>query len=111
MIRGLNEKEHDSVNKFRETIMKTFLGKIESIYLFGSKARGDYSPLSDIDLLVITSEDDWQLADEIRSIGYELDGDIDYRFSIIVIPKIRMNFLIKNGFSFARNLLKEGLEL
>ena len=61
--------------------------------------------------MVITYDDDWRLADKIRAVGYEIDSVIDYKFSIIVIPKHKIDFLKNNGFSFAKNVLEEGVVL
>ena len=54
-------------------------------------------------------KNDWRLADEIRRTGYELDAEIDYKFSIIVIPEERFSFMKENRYSFAENVLNEGV--
>ena len=110
-MKGLTKKEKEIVHLFHDRIMEAFGEKIISLYLFGSNARGDAGPDSDIDLLVITSEDDWRLADKIRIIGYEIDDIIDYKLSIIVIPKKRIDYLQEYGFSFAKNVFTEGVAL
>lgn len=108
---GLTEKEKNTIYLFQDRIMKAFGEKIISLYLFGSNARGDAGPESDIDLLVITAEDEWRLADKIRVIGYEIDDTIDYKLSIIVIPKKRIDYMQEYGFSFAKNVFTEGVAL
>lgn len=78
-------------------------------YLFGSKARGDSTTESDIDVLVVTKKNDWLLADHIRRIGYDLDLEIDYKLSIIVIPEERFSFMKEHKYSPAENVLNEGV--
>jgi predicted nucleotidyltransferase len=56
---------------------------VTEIVLFGSKARGDSEPESDIDLLVLTARKlDWQ---EERTILHEL-FDIGMRFDVVFSP-------------------------
>lgn len=105
----LSKLEEETVKLFSNRIKNIFPESVEAVYLFGSKARGDFSSESDIDLLVVTKKNDWRLADEIRKIGYELDTEIDYKFSIIVIPEERFSFMKENRYSFAENVLNEGV--
>ena len=107
----LSKLEEETVKLFSNRIKNIFPESVEAVYLFGSKARGDFSSESDIDLLVVTKKNDWRLADEIRKIGYELDAEIDYKFSIIVIPEERFSFMKENRYSFAENVLNEGAVL
>ena len=45
---------------------------IEEILLFGSVARGDDRPDSDIDILVITSEEDFRLREYLTGLASDL---------------------------------------
>jgi hypothetical protein len=40
--------------------------------LFGSKARGDDKPDSDIDMLVIVASDDWHIRDKVYGVATDL---------------------------------------
>lgn len=111
MMRGLTTKEEEVVYLFYDRIMESFKENINSLYLFGSKARGDSNPNSDIDLLVISYEDNWRLVDKIRIVGYEMDQVIDYKLSIIVMPKEKIDYLHEHGFSFAKTDFSEGVAL
>ena len=51
-----------AVNSYREKVRRLLADKLDSIYLFGSVARGDYTPVSDIDVMLILNMND----DEIR---------------------------------------------
>jgi len=45
---------------------------IEEILLFGSVARGDDRPDSDIDILVITSEEDFRLREYLTGLAFDM---------------------------------------
>lgn len=105
----LNETEEKTVRLFSEKIRNDFPENVVAVYLFGSKARGNSTIESDIDILVVTKKNDWRLADEIRRTGYQIDSEIDYKLSIIVIPEERFSFMKEHKYSFAENVLTEGV--
>lgn len=105
----LTLKEKKVIEEFKQRVKDKFTDEIVKIIVFGSKARGNAEENSDIDILVITSSDDWQKGDEIREIGYELDEYIDYRLSIQVISKSHINYLKSNDFQFIKNIESEGI--
>ncbi len=105
----LTLKEKKVIEEFEERVKDEFADEIVKIVVYGSKARGDAKKNSDIDILVITSSDDWRKGDEIREIGYDLDEHIDYRLSIQVISESHMNYLRNNSFQFIKNIESEGV--
>ena len=105
----LTLKEKKVIEEFEKRVKDKFADEIVKIVVFGSRARGEAGKNSDIDILVITSSDDWRKGDEIREIGYDLDEHIDYRLSIQVISESHMNYLRSNGFQFIKNIESEGV--
>ena len=57
----LLKQEEKALRQFKESLREHFGNEIIGIRLFGSKARGDARLDSDMDVLVITRHDDWQL--------------------------------------------------
>ena len=49
----LSPNEEDAIAAFTNYLLEEMAGNLSHIYLFGSKARGNFQPDSDIDLLVI----------------------------------------------------------
>ncbi|MFQ5964280.1 MAG: nucleotidyltransferase domain-containing protein [Candidatus Scalinduaceae bacterium] len=105
----LSIKERAIVEEFRQIINDKFPDEIIDVLVFGSKARGDATKESDIDVLVITSSNNWKKGDEIREIGYGLDDEIDYKLSIQVISKSHLDYLRQNNFQFVANIENEGI--
>ena len=65
--------------------MKLRYGNKAELYLFGSIARGDYSPESDIDILVVfNGVVDNSLEEDIFDIAYEVGLKNNVVFGIIV---------------------------
>jgi predicted nucleotidyltransferase len=57
------------VTAFTQRLYQHFPGKIEHVALFGSKARGDSRPWSDIDILIITDNGDWRFQHAISNLA------------------------------------------
>lgn len=94
---------------FKEQITRRFPGFAGKVILFGSEARGDAGESSDIDVLVITTGDDWRKGDEIRRIGYELDMCSGARLSIQVLPRTHIEMLKSGGFRFIGNVERDAV--
>ena len=60
------------VHKFAATARETCGDAIEEIILFGSVARGDDRPDSDIDILVITSREDFRLREYLAGLAFDM---------------------------------------
>ena len=76
--------------------------------LFGSFSQGKSSPDSDIDLLIIITEEDFHIRRAIIS----LSADIFLQFGIDVSPKVLslhdFNLAQKNNNLFIQNILSQG---
>ncbi|HMW08466.1 MAG TPA: nucleotidyltransferase domain-containing protein [Leptospiraceae bacterium] len=107
----LDSKETEALRKFKDTLIGVYSNEIAGFYLFGSKARGDFNKKSDIDILITIKTDDWKLRDKIRRLGYEFDEEIEYRFSILVLPESKFHYLKENKFQFALNILRDGVQI
>jgi len=110
MIGYLTREEEKIIKQFKKQLLQEYPGQIISIIVYGSKARGDHQPESDIDVLVIVKKDDWNFFDAIRRRGYELDADIDYKMSIQVMTQQKFEYLQENGFQFIQNILRDAVK-
>ena len=65
------------LKKYVEDVHKIYGDKLRTIILYGSYARGDFGPDSDIDIMILVDLSD----DEIRRKGHMLsDLTFDYNF-------------------------------
>jgi predicted nucleotidyltransferase len=78
----------------------------ERIILFGSQARGDADPYSDLDIVII-KETDERFLDRLKTI-YEL---VQPRFAMDVLVYTPQEFtdMQERGNSFAEMILEEGI--
>ena len=110
-ISKLTNKEIEAINLFKIKIFEKFPEDINKIIIFGSKARGNADKNSDIDIMIEIKSKDWKKADKIREIGYELDSDIEYKFSIRVVSQDHIKYLKQNNFQFIQNIERDGITI
>ncbi len=83
-----------------------------TLVLFGSYARGDARPDSDIDILVLLNKDKITLDDRVR-IGYPL-CDIALETDLLISPKVYSRLLWETKYKitpFYKNVTREGINL
>ncbi|SMB95859.1 Nucleotidyltransferase domain-containing protein [Thermanaeromonas toyohensis ToBE] len=78
-----NQKAINIARLYVETLRKKNL-PIKSVILFGSQARGDYEPDSDIDVLVVTERLDTEIREAILDEAFEISLSED----VMLIPLI-----------------------
>ena len=59
--------------------------RVRSAWLYGSVARGEDAPLSDIDIAIVTQDDDTGIADEVRKAFQALEDRLNVHFSVVTL--------------------------
>ena len=73
-----------SISVLKKVLQERFSSELE-LYLFGSVARNNYLPDSDIDVLVLVpGEVNTRLEEEIFDLAYEVELEYDVVFGIVV---------------------------
>lgn len=101
--------EQPILQEFKGRVEQRFPGEVVRVVLFGSKARGDASVESDMDVLVVVRSEDWKMGDEIRDMGYELEIAQGVVLSIQVMGQRQYQELKARGSTFVANVEQEGL--
>ena len=98
-------KKYEIAKDFAKTIKSD---KIKLMMLFGSVARGDYRPDSDIDILVVSNHHSeiWPQISTIIADTVLENGEL---LSVHVMPEKIFNET--KDYSFLTNVLKEGIVL
>lgn len=82
---------------------------VQSVYLFGSFARGDYTPLSDIDILITVSHTDLPyLERRDRFIDY-FKVPLDVNITVYTLDELKIMIAEENN--FIKNILAEAVKL
>lgn len=82
---SLCEKDLSAIRSASSLLKQNF--PVNEVKLFGSKARGDDTPESDIDLLVLTSRKiSWHERNKMTDFLYDVQMKYDVVISLLVIP-------------------------
>lgn len=101
--------EKPIIEEFKRRIEVRFPGELIRLVIFGSKARGEATSESDVDLLVVIRSENWRLGDEIRGVGYALELEHGVVLSIQVISLAHYERLRASGTQFFHVLEREGV--
>ncbi|MFH1963404.1 MAG: nucleotidyltransferase domain-containing protein [bacterium] len=109
----LNKLEQAIVDDFKTTLLKTLKDEVVLIRLFGSKARGDYHPNSDMDILVILRHKNRKIDEKLSEVEWEILEKYNFQYYISVAAYTQKEF---EGFNrletpFSQNVTKEGISL
>jgi predicted nucleotidyltransferase len=81
---SLAPNEQTAIRRYIDAIRERFPENVLSVTLFGSKARGDASAESDIDLLVLVDEE----YREIRSALWRIASDVSLEYSVVLSVRV-----------------------
>ncbi len=106
---ALSTKEKSALKQFKSDLKQILSGQLIELKLFGSKARGDDQPDSDIDVLVIVATDDSNIRQSVYNIATDILLQTDLCISPKIIGKNRFDQLRKENASFIRNISRDAI--
>ena len=108
----MNQKNiKHSIAELKKVLTEHFGSEIE-LYLFGSVARNDYEPDSDIDILVLLpGKVDTGLMEEVIALAYDVELEHDVVFGIVVHSKKFWASEKAAVIPFHQNLQREALRI
>ena len=99
--------------EFVRRLRHSLSGNIVDVRLFGSEARGEATPESDIDVLVVVQPDDTRTALEDRVVDIAFDVNLDFGVYIsprVITPGI-LNDPVWRETPFIKNIAGESIRL
>ena len=105
----LRPKEAQAVEEFKEKLLAALPGQVRDIILFGSKARGDGYPESDIDLLVVLENPTKEQTDTVCDITFDILLDRDVDLSAVTFSREEAIRKRELGTPLMRNVAEEGI--
>lgn len=105
----LSAQEQSILKEFKNRLKEVLESQLLELKLFGSKARGDDKPNSDIDVLVIVTTDDWRICDVVYDIVTDIFLQTDISISPKVISKKFLEQIQKEDTFFFRNISRDAI--
>ncbi|MBI4746611.1 MAG: nucleotidyltransferase domain-containing protein [Deltaproteobacteria bacterium] len=104
-------KTEEAISELKRRLIDRF-GPESETYLFGSVARGESGPLSDIDILVLVpGEVNNSLEEEVFSLAYDVELEFNVVFGIVVYSKKFWNSKVASYMPLYINIKNEGVAL
>lgn len=99
------------LNDLVEHLLSTLSGTVRRIVLFGSRARGDFSLASDMDVLVVTKECDSAVLERARAARYEVMQSWQFEplISMLLLSEQDYEDLARRSAGLKANIEREGL--
>ena len=107
----LARTEQQAIESFLARLGAQYPERIFQAILFGSKARGDSQPESDIDILLIADEDEWRFQHAISDVTSDVSLEYDVLIGPRVIAQARWDEMARERFSLCENVAREGIQL
>ena len=107
----LNKRDKTALSRFCKLIRSTLRHNLEEVRLFGSKARGDDDPYSDIDVLVIVKNRHPEVDDLILDAAFKVSLDYDVVLSPVVFSRDEYYAPLARKTLFYQNTREEGVPL
>ena len=99
------------LKSFAEDLRSLFGDRVEKILLYGSYARGEEAPGSDVDLAVLLTEKRREDRKKAQELAEEWMQETELRFSVRVFEEDEFEEKVEEGYSFHTNVKKEGVEI
>ncbi|MGI6648488.1 MAG: nucleotidyltransferase domain-containing protein [Bacillota bacterium] len=108
---SLTTTEQKVLNQFVEYLNQVANNEIIKVILYGSKARGDNRPDSDMDVLILVQ--DKKRIDRDKIYDFIIDVELEYGIdiSLNIYDNDRFNQLASIKAPFVMNVIKEGENL
>ncbi len=107
----LTDNERQAIDEFIRRLYAKHGEYVVAVVLFGSKARGDSSPDSDIDILVRLTKEEHESRLDIWGLGADVSLEYDLLLSIRVIGPEHWRKLAEHRFTFYKNIQTDGIDL
>jgi len=108
---SLSAREREALDVFVQRLYTRYGDRVRSAVLFGSKARGDAGPESDVDLLVTLADDDPHLRSEVRRLGARVSLEYDLLLSVRAVGRSQWAELARHRFPLYQAIVSEGIDL
>ncbi len=97
--------------EFKQAMQQLYGARLAKVILYGSYARGDFHPESDVDVAVVLTDEEINRLDEIHTISpvaMELSFKYETQVSYVVLAE---NRLATSQNLFIKNVRKDGVSL
>lgn len=105
----LTRQEHQALQILVERLRNRFGEYVVDVQLFGSKARGDFGPHSDLDVLVILNTEEWEIEDKIGLLAARVSLEYDVLINMHFVTTAHWRAHAQAETPYWRHVQEEGV--
>ena len=111
MVYAMNLQDSQMVTDLKERITAAIPTRLSRMIVFGSRARGEAAPDSDLDVVALVDNREPGLERRLDDIAYSVMWDHDFRpiISLKVFSEAEFTTAARKGYSFFRHVVSEGV--
>lgn len=109
----MDKRDRNLIKEFKKRLPPDVISHIRKVIAFGSRVRGQWEEDSDLDLLILADRKTNELESKIEDIAYQIMWDHDFKpiISIKLFTEASYRNSLEEGFSFYKNIEREGVSL
>ena len=109
--KDMNERDRALVIDFKRRLPSEMLRQVKRLIVFGSRARGETTEDSDLDMIALVNEKKLDIEKKLEDIAYQIMENYDFKpiISLKVFEESQFYNAINKGFSFYRHVEEEGV--
>ncbi len=108
---NLTLSERAALDGYLANLCGQYGDRLERVVLFGSKARGDFAPESDLDILVVLHDGDWRLRDAVALAAFDPMIEHGVVLSPLIVDVADYLWWQEHNAPIYRNICAEGVDL
>ena len=106
-----NQNVQFAITAYVQRVVSDYANDLISITLYGSQARGEASPESDIDLFVVVKRRIPELEEALIHVAWEIQFEHDVVIADVIRGLDELEHLQYEGFPYYQSLEREGILL
>ncbi|PKO22894.1 MAG: hypothetical protein CVU38_06940 [Chloroflexi bacterium HGW-Chloroflexi-1] len=107
----LQANEQAALQEFVTRLFQQGVGRVVSVWLFGSKARGDGDPDSDLDLLIVLEDADWLVRDRVHLVAARVSLEHDVLINTHLLSRAGWARMTRQRATLWRHVQRDGFPL
>jgi len=107
----MDVRDRELVLEFKNRLTQEALKQVKRLIVFGSRAKGEATEDSDLDLIALVDEFTPQLEEQLEDVAYQVMWDHDFKpiISLKVFQETSYADALGKGYSFYRHVETEGI--
>ena len=109
----MKEEDKNLLLEFKQRLPLEIKRHLKQLIVFGSRARGDAFPDSDLDVVALIDQENPTIEEKMDDIVYQVMWDHNFKpfISLKVFSKSKFEDQLQRGFTFYKHVVRDGIQI